>query len=198
MTSLLFDLYGVLMRTQTEEAKRRIEWAAFSDSSIWPHYWALRPAYDAGLVSDTSYWQQLRLRAGLDDFDLSEAVAADEASWLEPDHDMVDLVLSLIGSGWRTGILSNIPAGLADQVREKCPWLKDFAAVTFSSDIGVVKPDEKAFHVALAAMGAKADDTVFIDDRIENVAAAESLGMRGVLFERIDQIQELRKELNDK
>lgn len=198
MTSLLFDLYGVLMRTQSEEAKRRIEWAVVSDSSFWSDYWDLRPAYDAGLVSDCSYWQQVRLRAGLDDFDISEAIAADEASWLEPDQEMIDQVLSLIGSGWRIGILSNIPAGLADRVRAKFPWLKEFAAVTFSSDIGLVKPDEKAFHVALDAMGAKAADTVFIDDRAENVAAAEHLGMRGVLFERIDQIQELTKELNSK
>lgn len=198
MTSLLFDLYGVLMRTQSEEAKRRIEWAVVSDASIWSHYWDLRPAYDAGLVSDVNYWQQLRLRAGLPDFDIAEAVAADEASWLEPDQDMVDLVLSLIGSGCHVGLLSNIPAGLADRVRADFPWLREFSAVTFSSDIGVVKPDEKAFHVALDAMGAKAADTVFIDDRWENVEAAEQLDMQGILFTEIGQVEMLRKELSSR
>lgn len=145
MSSLLFDLYGVLLRTQSEEAKRRIEWAVVGDESIWSTYWDLRPAYDAGLVSDTNYWQQLRLRTGLPDFDIFEAVAADEASWLEADEEMVDYVLSLIGSGWRVGILANIPEGLAKKVRRKFPWLAEFAAVTFSADIGVAKPDEKAY-----------------------------------------------------
>ncbi|QGU06128.1 Alpha-D-glucose-1-phosphate phosphatase YihX [Corynebacterium occultum] len=188
MTSLLFDLYGVLMRTQSEEAKQRIERAVLGEASIWPDYWALRPAYDAGLVSDQNYWHQLRLRAGLGDFDLYEAVAADEESWLHADTRVVDEVLSLIGSGWRAGVLANIPAGLAERVREKYSWLEEFNAVTFSSDIGLVKPDEKAFHVALDAMGAKAADTIFFDDHPDNVEAAEKLGMRGVLFRDVSQI----------
>lgn len=198
MTSLLFDLYGVLLRTQSEGAKRRIEQAVAGDSSIWPHYWELRPAYDADLVSDISYWQQLRLRAGLDDFDISEAIVADQESWLESDPEMVEQVLSLIGTGWRVGILSNIPASLADRVRETFPWLEEFAAVTFSSDIGLVKPDEKAFHVALDAMKAKAADTVFFDDRTENVECATSMGMRGELFTGIDQVQSVTRELHTK
>ncbi|MGP6173999.1 HAD family hydrolase [Corynebacterium sp. A21] len=194
MSSLLFDLYGVLLRTQSEDAKHRIERAVLGDATIWPHYWALRPAYDAGLVSDQSYWQQVRLRAGLADFDLFEAVAADEDSWLEPDPAMVELVLSRIGSGWRAGILSNIPAGLAERVREKFSWLAEFSAVTFSCDIGLVKPDQKAFHVALDAMGAKASDTIFFDDRPENVEAAERLGMKGVVFTKISQVRLLTEK----
>lgn len=189
MTSLLFDLYGVLMRTQTEEAKQRIERAVLGDGSFWPDYWALRPAYDAGLVSDQNYWQQLQLRAGLGDFDIYEAVAADEESWLQADTEVVDVVLSLIGSGWRVGVLSNIPAGLAERVRAKYSWLEEFTAVIFSSDIGLVKPGEKAFHVALDAMGAKAADTIFFDDRSDNVEAAAKLGMRGVLFRDVSQIE---------
>lgn len=195
MSSLLFDLYGVLLRTQSEEAKRRIEWAVVGDESIWSTYWDLRPAYDAGLVSDTNYWQQLRLRIGLPDFDIFEAVAADEASWLEADEEMVDYVLSLIGSGWRVGILSNIPEGLAKKVRRKFPWLAEFAAVTFSADIGVAKPDEKAYHVAIDAMGAKLGETIFIDDQAINVEAAEQLGMRGQLFTGIESVRALVTEV---
>lgn len=194
MSSLLFDLYGVLLRTQSEDAKHRIERAAFGDASIWPHYWALRPAYDAGLVSDQNYWQQLRLRAGLEDFDPYEAIAADLDSWLEPDPAMVGLVLSLIGSGWRVGVLANIPEGQAEKVRQKFRWLEEFSAVTFSCDIGLVKPDEKAFHVALDAMGAKPADTVFFDDRPENVEAAERLGMKGVVFSHISQVRLLTEK----
>lgn len=196
MTSLLFDLYGVLLRTQSEEAKHRIEWAVVGDESIWPTYWDLRPAYDTGLVSDVSYWQQLRLRAGLPDFDVSEAVAADEASWLEADEEMVDYVLSLIGSGWRVGVLSNIPEGLAKKVRRKFPWLEEFAAVTFSADIGVAKPDEKAYRVAIDAMGAKLGETAFIDDQVVNVEAAEQLGMRGQLFTGIASVRDLVAEVS--
>ena len=50
-----------------------------------------------------------------------------------------------------------------------------------SSAVGVRKPDPKIFQLALDALGVLAADAVFVDDHPGNIAAAESLGMVGVL-----------------
>lgn len=45
---IVFDLYGVIARTQTAEAVRRIEELAGTPGpAFWDAYWACRPAYDA-------------------------------------------------------------------------------------------------------------------------------------------------------
>ncbi|NED56561.1 HAD family phosphatase, partial [Micromonospora aurantiaca] len=53
---IVFDLYGVIARTQTPAAIRRIEELAGAPGpAFWDAYWACRPAYDAGQES-AAYW----------------------------------------------------------------------------------------------------------------------------------------------
>lgn len=191
MTSLLFDLDGVLLRNPTVAGKRRVEHAIGAEDHVWDIYEELRPAYDNGNVSDERFWRQLQIRAQLDPFDYSEAIVADWEASLHEEREVVELVSWLIDEGWRCGILANMPPGLGEKARDTLPWLEKFDAVTLSGDIGVGKPDKRAFAVALDAMGVSARDTVFFDDRSEYVAAAEEAGLRGVLFTGTQSVLEV-------
>jgi HAD superfamily hydrolase (TIGR01509 family) len=46
----------------------------------------------------------------------------------------------------------------------------------------VRKPSKEAYLGATAALGVAPADCLFVDDRRENVAAAEAVGMKGHLF----------------
>jgi len=190
MNAVLFDLFGVLLRERTDAGRRRVERAVGGDAGMWPIYDDLRPAYDSGDVSDERFWRQLQVRAGLDPFDISEAVAADWESSMEEDPEMVALALSLIDDRVCTGILSNLPAGLAKRARAEHEWLGRFDAVTMSCDIGVIKPDPRAYAVALDAMGVPAKGTFYFDADPVNVAAAAELGMNAVLFTGVESVRE--------
>ncbi|MDO5513181.1 HAD family phosphatase [Corynebacterium sp.] len=190
MKAVLFDLFGVLLKERDDAGRRRVELAVGGDENIWPIYEDLRPAYDSGDVSDERFWRQLQVRAGLEPVDIAEAVIADWESSMEEDPDMVALALSLIDARVCTGILSNLPAGLAKRAREEHEWLERIDAVTMSCDIGLIKPDPRAFAVALDAMGVAAKDTVYIDADPVNVAAAEEVGMQAVHFTGIDSVRE--------
>ena len=49
---IVFDLYGVIARTQTDEAKQQlVDLAGARGEPFWEAYWACRPAYDAGQES---------------------------------------------------------------------------------------------------------------------------------------------------
>lgn len=191
MTSLLFDLDGVLLRPKTVAGKRRVEQVIGTDDHIWETYEDLRPAYDAADVSDERFWRQVQLRADLDPFDYSEAIVADWEASLHENTEMVELVTWLIDEGWRCGVLANMPPGLGERARENLSWLGKLEAVTLSGDIGVAKPDRRAFAVGVDAMGASARDTVFFDDRPDYVAAAEEFGLRAVLFEGPQSVLEV-------
>jgi FMN phosphatase YigB (HAD superfamily) len=52
----------------------------------------------------------------------------------------------------------------------------------FSNRIKCAKPDPDFFRLALETIGATAQQTVFIDDLLENVLAARALGMRAFQF----------------
>ena len=190
MKAVLFDLFGVLLKERDAAGRRRVELAVGGDAAIWPIYEDLRPAYDSGDVGDERFWRQLQVRAGLEPFDITEAVAADWESTMQEDEEMVSFALSLIDDRVCTGILSNLPAGLAKRARAEHEWLERVDAVTMSCDIGLIKPDPRAYAVALDAMGVSAKDTVYVDADPVNVAAAAELGMQAVHFTGIESVRE--------
>lgn len=58
---------------------------------------------------------------------------------------------------------------------------KLFTKVYYSHEIGLRKPDIAAFQHVLTDAGLNADETVMIDDRLDNCQAAEAVGMRSIL-----------------
>jgi putative hydrolase of the HAD superfamily len=58
--------------------------------------------------------------------------------------------------------------------------------------LGVRKPAPDFYHRILAITAARAEDSVFIDDREENLAGAQALGFRVIHYQSADQ---LRREL---
>ena len=197
MPKLLFDMYGVLMRPATPESHADLErlLAPPDTEAMWEAYGFYRPDYDAGIFSDSHYWNEVAARAGLGEVPVAEAVVCENSGLLEADPDMVALVKGLIGEGYSVGILSNIPTTLAGQVRRKQPWLEDCAAVTFSCDIGVGKPHPEAYRVAVDALSAQPKDTHFFDDRIDYVEGASYCGLNAHLFRGIDSVREVLSTL---
>src|SRR5919197_2147938 len=133
--TIVFDLFGVIARTQTEEARRHIEeLAGVSGPPFWEAYWAGGPVYDPGQFA-VDYWARVGER--LDVRFAPEAVAAlveaDLESWTEADDRMVELVAELAGQGRPLGLLSNIIADLVPVFeRRNASWLRHFTALTYS------------------------------------------------------------------
>ena len=71
------------------------------------------------------------------------------------------------------------------------------APIILSHEVGVTKPNEKIFRLALEALGCEAKDAAFIDDITENIEAAKNLGMAGIEYNaKVHSIQYLRDELS--
>jgi epoxide hydrolase-like predicted phosphatase len=93
------------------------------------------------------------------------------------DHDMHDIIKTARQAGLRTALLSNSWGG--SYPRELFPEL--FDAVVISGEVGMRKPEPRIFELAIELIGLPAEDCVFIDDIPENIAAAEAVGLTGVL-----------------
>lgn len=72
-------------------------------------------------------------------------------------------------------------------VFERFPRLKFFKDCAVSWEIQAGKPDPVFYERALARFGVKAEESLFIDDRPENVESARRLGFTCVLYETPEQ-----------
>lgn len=61
-----------------------------------------------------------------------------------------------------------------------------------SGDVKLIKPDPRIFQLILQRFDLKAEETIFIDDNPNNVAAAQALDIHGILFQGAAK---LRKQL---
>nr|WP_184080297.1 HAD family phosphatase [Nocardiopsis mwathae] len=151
--------------------------AGVDPRDFWTAYWDERPDYDGGLTS-TEYWERIALRLGAD-WDgarRQELWATDVASWLHATEESAALLNRLAARGVRLALLSNAPSDIAGALRHS-PVLARFDAVFFSCDLGIRKPDPEIYRHVLAELGAAPEETVFVDDREENVLAAKRLGI---------------------
>jgi putative hydrolase of the HAD superfamily len=189
---IVFDLYGVIARTQTPAAVRRIEGiAGVPGPAFWEAYWACRPAYDAGQES-AAYWAEVAARLGVSFPDVPALIEADLDSWTDVDDVMAGLVGELADSGRRLGLLSNIIGDLVPRIEARHGALLDrFDALVYSCRIGVAKPDPRAFEICAERLGVEPGDVLFFDDTERNVLAAREAGMRAEVFAGPDQVRAL-------
>lgn len=108
-------------------------------------------------------------------------------------HQMYELVETLKEKKVPVALLSNIDHRLAKILRE-FDLYQPFDPCLLSCEIGFEKPDPKIYEVLLKKMQLPAQNIVFIDDRVENVEAAQKLGFDAILFTSQEELQkELKK-----
>lgn len=97
--------------------------------------------------------------------------------------DMAELVEELDSAGVPLFAITNFSHEFWPPFRAREAALFDrFRDVVVSGEERLVKPDAAIYHLALKRFGLEAREAVFVDDRAENVAGAEAVGMRGHLF----------------
>ncbi|MGN9755422.1 HAD family hydrolase [Streptomyces sp. SD31] len=189
----LFDLFGVIARLQSAEGKDRIvRTAGIPAPDFWDAYWTLRPPYDRGEVNGPGYWRRVAKTLGtcFDDHQIERLVAADIASWSGVDDTMVDLLEELAAQDRRIALLSNIPEELAGHYEVRHAWFNRFEVCALSCRIGRAKPDPDAYRWCQNALRVPPDRVLFVDDRQDNIRAAEAVGMRGHLFTTAARLRE--------
>ncbi len=97
---------------------------------------------------------------------------------------MIAIAREARARGVKTAIVTNNVREFGDGWRAMLPVEELFDVVVDSAHVGVRKPDPRIFRLALERLGDPTPEhAVFLDDFHGNVAAAERLGMRGILVE---------------
>ena len=115
------------------------------------------------------------------------------------DHQRDEVVArtaAIRARGVRTALVTNNVAEFGDAWRAMVPVDELFDVVIDSCRAGVRKPNARMFHLALEALDTTAPRAAFLDDLPANVAAAEALGITGIVvgedrLAAFDELEEL-------
>ena len=106
----------------------------------------------------------------------------------------VDWILDMKAQGYHVYILSNYGEYNFEKTKEKMKFLPLMDGAVFSYQCKMIKPNEDIYLHILDEYWLEPEETIFIDDRIENVETARKLGIHGVVFENYEQASaELKK-----
>jgi len=108
----------------------------------------------------------------------------------------VEILADLRAAGTPLYAITNFSAEKWAEVRERFAFLgESFRDVVVSAHERLIKPDPAIYRLCLARNGLAPDDCIFIDNSPANVAAANALGIDGVLFTDPDA---LRRDLSER
>ncbi|KAK8848563.1 HAD-like protein [Apiospora arundinis] len=157
----------------------------FRTSPIWRDY-------NCGLIGQDECYARLSEHYSVAADDITTAFDLARASQGQND-DVVAFIreLRVTHPDLRVYAMSNISRPDWEILRAK-PFDWDIFDMVFtSSEAGMCKPELRFYHHVLSAANLIASETVFVDDKAENVLAAKSLGFRkGIVFDSAETVRE--------
>ena len=101
----------------------------------------------------------------------------------------VEILSELKQSGFPVYALSNWSAETYPLAKKCYAFLQWFRGEVISGQVGMIKPQPEIYRHLLKVHGLKAGETLFIDDRQENVDAAANEKIHGILFHNPGQLR---------
>jgi epoxide hydrolase-like predicted phosphatase len=186
--NIIFDLGGVVLCWEPERqiadffpdkgTRKKIITGVFKHKD-----WA---ELDRGTLSSKKAIERANKRTGI-----SKAVIRsfidDILEKLVPKPEMIEFLKELKRKNHKLYVLSNLTLEAADLLEKKYTIWELFDGIIFSSRIKLIKPSPEIYQYILNKFSLIPEETVFLDDLIENVDAAVREGINGIHFQSIEQ-----------
>ncbi len=192
LQAVIFDYGEVLSGPPDPQAHRNLlAIAGVEEEAFEKAYWAHRLDYDADILNGQTYWQTVARDTGVlfTPQQISQLLEQDALMWMNLNPAMLAWIPKIKGAGFRLGILSNMGDGVLDYLRPRFPWLAQFDHLTWSCELGVVKPDPAIYLHTVKKLHVSPDRALFIDNLQKNIVGAEDVGLHAALFENVEQLQ---------
>ena len=155
-------------------------------SDLVKEYWDLAKV---GKIESMKFWQSVSLFLEYNPLQLRR-------EWIDAfgfRHELMPKIKALRENGYKTGLLTN---GIKDWMEEAITQYNlniYFDAIVTSYNVGIAKPDPKAFYALTQELNVNPHECIYVDDQTKNITAAEKIGFKVVLFESMNQLEEKLK-----
>lgn len=193
LRAVVFD-YGMVLSgppyLQAYEELKRV--TGLSQETFEALYWTDRHAYDRGDLTGVEFWRKFVSDAGLglSDAEIAHLNDWDARMWTTVNPEMLAWHKQLKDKGLQTGILSNMGDSVLESIQRNFDWIGDFDVPIWSYQHHMAKPEPVIYRLLLERLGTPAAETLFLDDKIENIEAARHLGIRALQFSTVDQLRQ--------
>ena len=182
MKNIVFDLGRVVFAQDPQKSTAEFkQFFSYVSQTPMPQFWI---DYDLGLSSfdkvaeDLATYRNVEVGYARDMINL--AISKQET--IAPTGR---LIAELKKAGYRLYVLSNMSREFIDFLRQQEVYA-NFDGEVISCEEGVAKPMPEIYDLLLNRFSLDAADTLFIDDRKENVEAAARKGIQTFHFDRND------------
>ena len=192
LRAVIFDYGMVLTGPQDPEAHAALlRITGLPADRFETLYWVDRHAYDEGKLTGLAFWQKFARDAGLrlSPATIDELNLLDARYWTTQNPAMVAWQQQLRQHGLLTAILSNMGDNVLANLQREFLWIHDFDALVWSFEHGMAKPDPAIYRLVLEKLNVRPDESLFLDDKLLNVEAAQTLGMKAIQFTTIDRLR---------
>jgi putative hydrolase of the HAD superfamily len=139
-----------------------------------------------GKITASEFWQAVGLYPQLEDEYLQRYKPAD---------GLLDFLKKAKSRGVELWCLSNDLSEWSGKLRIRFGLNEYFRGFVISGDVGIRKPDPLIYQNLLGRLSVKANDVIFIDDRVKNLDAAAELGFATILFSPANETAADKKHL---
>ena len=189
---VFFDFGGVLIDNVLNTYTQQLRDLFGIDEKIAEKYWCEHEhAYYAGRTDATVFYKHFAEHIDLlttpEELEriYTGCIIRKEESWQIVQELRNRITLSVI---------SDMAPAATRHIREHYD-MSLFEHPLFSSEIGITKQDVNIFRVALQNLGITGEQALFIDDSIENISNAETVGITGIVFDTTEQLKARLSEL---
>lgn len=189
----------LMMECFPQRAATRAEAGHLAHEVFGHHEWQ---AFDRGTIAMADVVAQVAKRVGVDATVLGTLVES-IGERLTPMPESVALFKSLValrtqlaatgGDPLKLYYLSNMPVPYARTLERVNAFLQDFDGGIFSGDELLIKPEPAIYQCLQKRYALEPAKTVFLDDLLPNIQAAQAKGWHGIHFHTAQQAaQELQ------
>lgn len=182
MKNVVFDLGRVVFaQDPTKSSAEFKQFFSYVSLTPMPQFWV---DYDMGVLTLDQVADELAAYRGVEPAFAREmiGIAIGKQETIAP---TAELIADLKQAGYKLYVLSNMSREFIDFLREQEVYA-NFDGDVVSCEVGVVKPMPEIYDLLLDRFSLDPSDTIFIDDRRENIEAAEAKGISAFHFDRND------------
>jgi putative hydrolase of the HAD superfamily len=190
--AVVFDYGMVLSGPPHPPSRKELERiTGLSKGDLDRYYWVDRHAYDRGDLTGLGFWQKLSADAGLalTDEQIHELNQHDAQMWTTENPVILAWQKQLRSHGLKTAILSNMGDTVLASIESSFSWVDGFDVLLWSYQHRMAKPEPEIYELLLEKLGTAPKETLFLDDKLENIEAAQKAGIQGLVFSDAEQLR---------
>jgi glucose-1-phosphatase len=198
--AIVLDIGGVILRTEDRSGRQSLE-IKYNLSPGAPEALVFNsePAAQStiGKVGQDKIWQNIANELNLTPEELNDF----KQTFWQGDQIDIELIryLEKQRETFITALLSNAWVGMREILADQYQIVegKTVDHILISAELGVAKPDPRIYHILASTINCQFEKILFVDDFIENIEAANELGIQTIHYQRgMDLINHIQTKVD--